>query len=74
MNDVFKPADQNTTVTRTYLFKLSQPLLKTKHGQKNLLYVAPCIWDKLSDFLKTTENVNTFKHRVKKHFFSQNEQ
>ena len=55
MNDVFKSADQNTTVTRTYLFKLSQPFRKTKHGQKNLLYVAPCIWNKLPDFLKTTE-------------------
>ena len=56
------------------VFKLSQPLRKTNHGQKGLSYVAPCIWNKLPDFLKTTENVNTFKHRVKKHFFSQNEQ
>ena len=69
MNDVFKPAGQNTTATRTYFFKLSQPLRKTNHGQKSLSYVAPCIWNKLPDFLKTTENVNTFKHRVKKHFF-----
>ena len=43
MNDVFKPAGQNTTATRTCLFKLSQPLRKTNHGQKSLLYVAPCI-------------------------------
>ena len=69
MNDVFKPAGQNTTATRTYLFKLSQPLRKTNHGQKSLSYVAPCIWNKLPDFLKTTENVNTFKHRTKKDFF-----
>ena len=69
MNDVFKPAGQNTTATRTYLFKLSQPLRKTNHGQKSLSYVAPCIWNKLPDFLKTTENVNTFKHRIKKDFF-----
>ena len=74
MNDVFKLAGQNSTATRTYLFKLSQPLQKINHGQKSLSYVAPCIWNKLPDFLKTTENVNTFKHRVKKHFFSQNEQ
>ena len=69
MNDVFKPAGQNTTATKTYLFKLSQPLLKTNHGQKSISYVAPFIWNKLPDFLKTIENVNTFKHRVKKHFF-----
>ena len=40
MNDVFKLAGQNTTATRTFLFKTSQPLRKTNHGQKSLLYVA----------------------------------
>ena len=74
MNDVFKLADQNTTTTRTSLFKLSQPLRKTNHRQKSLSYVAPSIWNKLPDFLKTTDNVNTYKHRVKKRFFSKNEQ
>ena len=74
MNDVFKLADQNTTTTRTSLFKLSQPLRKTNHRQKSLSYVAPSIWNKLPDFLKTTDNVNTYKHRVKKHFSSKNEQ
>ena len=73
MSDVFKPAGQNTTAIRTYLFKLSQPLRKINHGQKSLSHVAPCIWNKLPDFLKATESVNTFNHRVKKHFFLQNE-
>ena len=74
MNDVFKLADQNTTASRTSLFKLSQPLRKTNHGQKSLSYVAPSIWNKMPDFLKTMDNVSTYKHRVKKHFFSQNKQ
>ena len=65
MNDVFKLADQNTTATRTSLFKLSQPLQKTSHGQKSLSFVAPSTWNKLPDFLKTTNNANMFKHRVK---------
>ena len=68
MNDVFKLAGQNTTATRTSLFKLSQPLRKTNHGQKYLSYVAPSIWNKLPDFLMT-DNVNTYKDSVKKHFF-----
>ena len=38
MNDVFKPAGQNTDATRTSLFKLSQLLCKTKHGQKHISY------------------------------------
>ena len=43
MNDAFNLAGQNTTVTRTSLFKLSQPLRKTNHGQKSRSYVAPSI-------------------------------
>ena len=42
-NDLFKPAGQNTTTTRTSLFKLSQPLRKTSHRQNSLSYVAPSI-------------------------------
>ena len=52
MNDVFKLAGQDTTAS-TSLFKLSQPLRETNHGQKCLSYVAPSIWNKLSEFLKT---------------------
>ena len=69
MNDVFELAGQKTTATRISLFRLSQPLRKTNHGQKSLSYVALSIWNKLPDFLKTTDNVNTYKNRVKKHFF-----
>ena len=47
MNDAFKLAGQNTTVTRASLFKLSQALRKTNHGQKSCSYVAPSIWNKL---------------------------
>ena len=54
MNDVFKPVCQNTTASN--------------HGQKFFSCVAPLIWNKLPDSLKATENVNTFKHRVKKLF------
>ena len=43
MNDVFKLAGQNTPATGTSLFKSSQRLRKTNHGQKSLLYVAPSI-------------------------------
>ena len=67
MYDVFKLAGQNTTATRTSLFKLNQPLRKTNHRQKSLSFVAPSIWNKLPDFFKTTDKVNTYKHRVKKH-------
>ena len=69
MNYVFKLAGQNTTATRISLFKLSQQLRKTDHGQKCISYVAPSIWNKLPDFLKTTENVNSTKTELKSIFF-----
>ena len=69
MNDAFKPAGQHTTNTSTSLLKLSQPLQKTSHGQKKHSYVARSIWNKSPDSLKTTETVNTYKHRVKNNLF-----
>ena len=69
MNDVFKLAGQITIATRISLCKLSQLLQKANHGQKSLSHVAPSIWKKIARFLKTTDNVNTYKHRVKKHLF-----
>ena len=53
MNGLFKPAGQNTTAASTYLFKLSQPLPKTNHGQKSISYVAPCNCEQIARFLKS---------------------
>ena len=70
MNDVFKLADQSTIATRTSLFKLSQPLRKPITDKKLLhMWHLVFIWNKLPSFLKTTDNVNTSKHRAKKDFF-----
>ena len=69
MNDVFKPAGQHNTTTRASLLKLNQPLQRTNHGQNNIFYVAPIICNNLPNSLKTTDNLNTYKHRVKEHFF-----
>ena len=65
MHDVFKPAGQPNTTTRASLLKLNQPLQRTNHGQNNISYVGPIIWNNLPNSLKTTGNLNTYKHRVK---------
>ena len=67
MIDVFKPAGQPNTTTRASLLKLRQPLRRTNHGQNNISYIAPIIWNNLPNSLKTTNNLNTYKHRVKDH-------
>ena len=69
MNDVFKPAGQLNTTTRASLLKLNQPLRRTNHGQNNISYITPIIWNNLPNSLKTTDNLNIYKHRVKEHFF-----
>ena len=69
MNDVFKPAGQPNTTTRVSLLKLNQPLLRTNHGQNNISYISPIILNNLPISLKRTGNLNTYKHRVKEHFF-----
>ena len=68
MNDVYKPAGQPNTTTRAPLLKLNQPLRRTNHGQNNISYIAPIIFNNLLN--ATTDNLSTYnKHRVKEHFF-----
>ena len=71
MSDVFKPAGQPSSTTRASLMKLSQPLRITNHGQNNISYIAPVIWNNLPNSLKTIGNLNAYKHRVKEHFFTE---
>ena len=68
MNDVFKPTGQPNTTTRTFLRKLNQPLRRTNHGQKNISYITPIIWNNLPNSLKTTDKLNSYKNRGKEHF------
>ena len=69
MIDEFKPAGQPDTTTRTYLLNLNQPLRRTNHGQNNISSIAPIIWNNLPNSLKAADNLNTYKQRVKEHFF-----
>ena len=72
MNNEFKPAGQPNTTTRASLLKLKQHLLRTNHGQNNISSIASIIWNNLPNSLLTTDNLNTYKHRVKEYFFSLN--
>ena len=62
MNDVFKPVGQPNTTTRGSLLKLNQPLRRTNHDQNNVSYIALIIWNNLTNSLKTTDNLNNYKH------------
>ena len=57
MNEIYKTTNQNNTVTRNSFLKLFQPL-RTEALSQNAL----------PDDVKLSNNVNTFKHKVKKDF------
>ena len=68
MTDVFLPVCNYRASTRNSYQKLTQPFRKTTQGQNSLSYIGPSVWNKLSESIKSCDNVNTFKHNVKKHF------
>ena len=70
-DEIFQPVDQNR-VTRRSKFKLNLPFRKSNAGKKCLSYFGPEIWNSLSTDLKSTNNINSFKHKIKDNFF-QNE-
>ena len=51
MNNVFKLAGHPSTIIRASLLKLNQPLGKSNQCHKSILYIAPIIWNNLSNFL-----------------------
>ena len=68
MNGVSKPVRHPNTNTRTYFLNLNPLLQKTNYWQKSLSYIAATICYNLPNSLKATEDLNTYKHKVIKHF------
>ena len=69
MGEVFKKSTASNLGTRSSLLKLQQPLRNTNYGQSNMSYLATSIWNRLPNTLKMTQTINTYKHKLKKHFF-----
>ena len=70
MNEIYRNSNQNNTVTRNSSLKLFQRLRTKALSQKYLSYLEPFIWNGLSDDAKMPNDVNTFKHKVKKNFLT----
>ena len=71
MTDIFHPAGEGGMNTRSYFQKLIQPFRKTCQGQSSLSYIGPSVWNRLPANIKNTENLNTFKHNVKKYYLAE---
>ena len=70
MNEIYTTTNQNNTVTRNSSLNLIQPLRTNALSQKFLSHLGPFIWNGLPDDVKLSNNVNTFKHKVKKTFLT----
>ena len=70
INKIYRKANQNNAATRISSLKLFQRLRTKALSQKYLSYLEPFIWNGLSDDAKMPNDVNTFKHKVKKNFLT----
>ena len=73
MAEIFNPISRNDIGTRNSFLKLTQPSRRTKQGQNCLSFIGPSIWNKLPERIKDSNNLNSFKHKVKEHFLNENE-
>ena len=69
MSEIFSPVGQGW-ITRRSKNKLNLPFRKTKTGQNGLSYIGPNIWNSQQSGLKSSNNVNSFKHKIKDKFFN----
>ena len=70
MTDVFRSAGKDGVNTRRSFQKLPQPFRRTCQGQNSVSYIGPSVWNRLPAKLKSIDNLNTFKHNVKKYYLS----
>ena len=70
MNEIYQTTNQNNTVTRNSSLKFFQPLRTKALSQKCLSYLGSFIWNGLADDIKLSDDINTFKHKVKRTFLT----
>ena len=71
MREIFSPNTNRRLTTRNSLHNLRQPSRKTKQGQNCLSFIGPSIWNKLPNSIKESTSANSFKHKLKDHFFNE---
>ena len=68
---VFEFAPEGKISLRNKFLKLKRPFRNTNTGQKALSFIGSYFWNQIPETLKKTDNLNTFKHNLNKHFFNQ---
>ena len=71
LTEVFEFAPEGNISLRNNFLKLKWPFRNTNTGQKAISFIGSLFWNQIPETLKKTDNLNTFKHNLKKHFFNQ---
>ena len=71
LNEVFQWAAESNITLRNDFLKLKDPFRKTTADQSSLSFLSPSKWNKLPESTKKCNNINTFKHNLKKLYLAQ---
>ena len=71
MGEIYFPAHHEGMSTRFSFKKLKIPPRKTTMGLRSLSYTAASSWNILPSSIKGSKSLNSFKHNLKLHFFSE---
>ena len=66
---VFEFVSEVNVCLRNNFLKLKWPFRNTSIGQKS--FIGPLFWNQIPETLRKTDNLNTFKLNLKKHYFNQ---
>ena len=69
-DELYFPAEVTGVRTRSSYQKLNLPRRKTNIGVQAVSYVGPSLWNSLDETIKTSNSVNSFKHKMKEYYFS----
>jgi len=69
MSDIFIP-HKTSINTRNSMYRLKTQIKKSNMGQKSLSCLGPKLWNILTNEIKSSNSTNSFKHKMKNDFFS----
>ena len=61
-------APESSSSLRNSYQKLQQPFRKTSTCKNALSFIGPALWNKVPKEIKSTTNLNAFKHNLKKQY------
>ena len=69
-SELYKPFNYGHNTRRSNC-RLQLPYRNTSYGHKALSFLGPKLWNYLPAYIKSSSNINTFRHNIKKPFFKE---